>query len=122
MGRGEYDKAIEDARFFAKKFGERRKFASKAAAVIFSLGSIYEQRGEADSVVKHYNGYLRKWGRNGGKDRQIEANVKIGAVLWKQSCPSARGSTAPASRSSACAPSARSRSEARAGARRRPSS
>ncbi len=87
MGRGEYDKAIDDTRFFTKKFGARRKLASRVAAVNFSLGSIYEQRRDSDSVIKHYNGYLRKWGKKGGKDRQIQANFKIGNTLWKQSCP-----------------------------------
>jgi len=87
MGQGDYDKAMEDARFFAKKFGGRRKYKSKAAAVVFSLASIYEARDSRDALVKHLNSWLRKWGRSGGLDRQIQANVKIGMVLWEQSCP-----------------------------------
>jgi tetratricopeptide (TPR) repeat protein len=91
MGQGDYDKAIEDARFFARKFGGRGKYKSKAAAVIFSLASIHEARGNKDTLVKHLNSWLRKWGRSGGQDRQIEANVKIGMVLWKQSCDKGKG-------------------------------
>jgi len=87
MGRAEYDQAIDDARLFAKNYGTRPKYRNQTAAVMFSLGAVYEGRGEWDRVVKHYNDYLRKWGRHGGQDREVRANVKIGAVLWKQSCP-----------------------------------
>jgi len=87
MGRGEYDKAIDNARLFAKSYGARKKYANRTAAVMFSLGAIYEGRGERDAVVRHYNSYLKKWGRHGGLDRQVRANVKIATVLWKQSCP-----------------------------------
>jgi len=86
MGRGEYDKAIEDAKLFAKSYGTRQKYASRTAAVMFSLGAIYEGRGEWDAVVRHYTSWLTKWGRHGGTDRQLRANVKIGTVLWQQSC------------------------------------
>jgi tetratricopeptide (TPR) repeat protein len=87
MGQGDYDKAIDDAQLFVKNYGKRRKYASKTAGVYFSLGAIYEGRNEPDKVVKHYNKYLKKWGRKGGKDRQVRAHVKIAEVLWDQSCP-----------------------------------
>jgi tetratricopeptide (TPR) repeat protein len=87
MGRGEHDKAVEDAKFFQNKFGTRPKYIGRSAAVNFSLGAIYEQNKEKEAVIKHYTSYLSKWGKHGGADRQIQAHVKIGEVLWEQSCP-----------------------------------
>jgi tetratricopeptide (TPR) repeat protein len=88
LGRGEHEKAVEDTRFFEKTFGGRPKLASKAAGVNFSLGAIYEGKKEHEKVVKHYNDYLKKWGAKGGLDRQVQAHLKIGELLWEQSCPS----------------------------------
>jgi hypothetical protein len=87
MGRGEQDKIMEDVRFFEKTFGARPKLAAKTASVNFSLGAIYESKKDSDAVSKHYTNYLRKWGKAGGVDRQIQAHLKIGELLWEQSCP-----------------------------------
>ena len=37
--------------------------------------------------MKHFQDYLKQWGAKGGVDRQVVAHVKIGEILWKQSCP-----------------------------------
>lgn len=87
MGQGDYDKALDDAKLFVKNYGPRRKYASRTAAVYFSLGQIFENRNEWDDLVRHYQRYLRKYGRKGGIDRKVRAHVKIGEVLWRQSCP-----------------------------------
>lgn len=87
LGRAEQDKAAEDIRFFAKTYGNRPKYAPKTAQVVFSLGTLFEQRNDLDSMIKHYENYLKTWGRYGGTDRQIVANVRIGRALWRQSCP-----------------------------------
>ncbi|MCA9670603.1 MAG: tetratricopeptide repeat protein [Myxococcales bacterium] len=87
LGRAEYEKAVADARFFAKKYGGRRKYAARTAAVIFSLGSIFEAKGDAGKVRKHYENYLRNWGRKGGADRKVLAHVRIARALWRASCP-----------------------------------
>jgi tetratricopeptide (TPR) repeat protein len=87
LGRAEYEKALDNVRFFAKKYGGRRKFKSRAAAAFFSLGSYYDQKEDLEQIIKFYKKYLKSWGRSGGKDRQILANVKIGRALWRRSCP-----------------------------------
>lgn len=94
LGRGEYDKVIEDTKYFESKYGTRTKLggkvvdlAPKAAAVDFSLGAVYEQRKQPEAVVKHYLSYIKRWGKHGGMDREIQAHMKIGEVLWEQSCP-----------------------------------
>ena len=86
LGAGKYDKAIENSHKFVRNYGPRRKFASRTAAVNFSMGQIFENRKEWGKVIKHYQNYLRKWGRHGGLDRRIQAHVKIGRLLWRQSC------------------------------------
>jgi TolA-binding protein len=87
LGRAEYDKAIDDAKFFEKSYGTRPKIKPKAAAVNFSLGAIYEGKHENEAIIKHYGNYLKKWGTAGGPDRQLQAHVKIGEIMWEQSCP-----------------------------------
>jgi tetratricopeptide (TPR) repeat protein len=87
LGRAEHDKAAEDIRYFAKTYGKRPKYAALSAKVVFSLGTLYEQRNQLDKVIDHYQDYLRKWGRYGGTDRQVVAHARIGRALWRQSCP-----------------------------------
>ena len=87
LGAGKYEKALENSRLFIKNYGPRRKYASRTAAVYYSMGAIYENQDQWDKVIKHYGDYLKKWGRHGGLDKQITAHVKIGEILWKRSCP-----------------------------------
>jgi tetratricopeptide (TPR) repeat protein len=88
-GLGQDAKAIEDSHNFVKYFGGGTRHTRKedAAAVEFSIGNIYESQKNWDRLVQHYQGYLKKWGKDGGTDREILAHVKIGEVLWRQSCP-----------------------------------
>ena len=87
LGRGEYKKALEDVKIFSKNYGRRRQYRNRTAAVNFSMAAVYEHRGDKAAVVRHYKQYLAKWGRHGGLDRQIQANVEIGEILWRKSCP-----------------------------------
>jgi len=86
LGAGKYDKALDNSRLFIKNYGPRRKYASRTAAVFYSMGAIYENQDQWDRVVAHYKNYLKKWGRHGGLDKQITAHVKIGEILWRRSC------------------------------------
>ncbi|MCK5800346.1 MAG: hypothetical protein KAI47_24315, partial [Deltaproteobacteria bacterium] len=87
LGRAEYQKAKDDVTYFAKHYGTRRKYKARAASAVFSLGVVYDERKDKDTIVKFYKMYLRKWGASGGKDRQILANVRIARALWEKSCP-----------------------------------
>ena len=87
LGRGEHQRAIEDATLYAKNYGGRPKYAERTAAVVFSLGAIYKQTNRTEAILEHYKSYLRKWGRKGGADRKILAHVRIGKALWQASCP-----------------------------------
>lgn len=84
-GLGQDDKAIEDTNFFIKQYGAKKP--KEAAAAHYSVADIYEKRKDYDDMIKHLQNYLKQWGKKGGIDRQIAAHVRIGEVLWRQSCP-----------------------------------
>ena len=77
--------AVSDTKYFIKAFGPKNK--EDAANASFSLTSIYEKGADKDEVVKHLRGYLREFAVSGGADKAIIANVKIGQILFEQSCP-----------------------------------
>ncbi len=84
-GIGDDQKAIDDTKYFIKTFGPKNK--EDAANASFSLTSIYEKGADKDAVVKHLREYLHDFGAAGGSDKAIIANVKIGQILFEQSCP-----------------------------------
>ena len=84
-GIGDDDKAIENTTYFISKFAKSKP--ADAAAAFFSLGSIYEKRGDQDTVVDHYRNYIKRYNEKGGADKVIVAYGKIGKILWDQSCP-----------------------------------
>ncbi|MEZ4399400.1 MAG: tetratricopeptide repeat protein [Kofleriaceae bacterium] len=84
-GIGDDDKAIDNTNFFISKFAAKKP--GDAAAAYFSLGSIYEKRGDLDKVVDHYRNYLKRYNEKGGGDRVVAAYGRIGQILWEQSCP-----------------------------------
>jgi tetratricopeptide (TPR) repeat protein len=86
-GLGDDQKAIDDTKYFIKTFGPKNK--EDAANASFSLTSIYEKGqtpADKDAVVKHLREYLREFG-SVSADKAIIANVKIGQILFEQSCP-----------------------------------
>ena len=86
-GLGESDKAIKDVALYVKDYGGRHEFIDKAATADFDQGQIYEQAHDNAKLMKHFQDYLKQWGAKGGVDHQIIAHVKIGEILWNQSCP-----------------------------------
>jgi tetratricopeptide (TPR) repeat protein len=88
-GLGENDKAIEDTNQFTKIYGPRKEFTDRAAGVQFYQYQIFEQQKDKERLKKHFAEYLKNWGSKGGVDRQVIAHVKLGEILWKDSCPQA---------------------------------
>ncbi|MFH1131031.1 MAG: hypothetical protein V1754_06830, partial [Pseudomonadota bacterium] len=89
LGRGEFEKAQKDSDMFLdpRKYGSRKKYQAKAAAVHFSLGYIYEETNDIPAMMKHYENYISRWSKFGGVDQTILAHVKIAEALWNASCP-----------------------------------
>lgn len=86
-GLGENDKAVKDVALYVKDYGGRHEFIDKAASADFDQGQIYEAQHDNARLLKHFQDYLKQWGAKGGVDHQIIAHVKIGEILWNQSCP-----------------------------------
>ena len=83
-GLGDDDQAIKDTTYFIKQY--KKKKPKQAAAAHYSLVSIYEKQGNDDKVIGHLRKFLKEHGKQGGVDRQLIAHVKIGMILWKDSC------------------------------------
>ena len=84
-GLGDRAKTIEDTKYFIKTFGAKKP--REAADAMWSLTSVYEP--DRDDTIKHLRDYLRLYAAKGPADRIVIAHAKLGAVLWKQSCPHA---------------------------------
>jgi tetratricopeptide (TPR) repeat protein len=87
IGLGESDKAISDMDSFVKFYGTRKP--QDAAGVFFQMGDVYEKEKKYDELAKHLDNYLKKWGAQGGPDRQVLAHFRLGELAWKASCPKA---------------------------------
>jgi tetratricopeptide (TPR) repeat protein len=87
IGLGESDKAIADMDSFVKFYGSRKP--QDAAGVFFQMGDVYEKEKNYDALSKHLEAYLKKWGPQGGPDRQVQAHFRLGEMSWKASCPKA---------------------------------
>ena len=85
-GLGEIDKSIEDTNNFIRIYGTRPEYVDRSAGVFFGLAQIYEAQGK-EKLEKHLRDYLKQWTNKGGVDREIVANVKLGEMKWKESCP-----------------------------------
>ena len=94
-GLGDTSKAIEDANNFVKIYGARaakgNDYEDRSAGVYYGLGQIYEEQKDWNKLEKHLQDYLKTMGTKGGIDRQIVANVKLGELKWKASCPAPNG-------------------------------
>lgn len=84
-GLNDYEKAREDMDNYVKYYGTKNP--KDAAAVFFQLAEIYEKQNRMDELAKHLDAYVKKWGAQGGADRQIFAHFRMGEIAWKKSCP-----------------------------------
>ena len=87
IGLGESEKAIADMDAFVKFYGTRKP--QDAAGVYFQMGEVYEKDKKLDDLARHLDNYLKKWGAQGGPDRQVLAHYRLGEMAWKASCPKA---------------------------------
>ncbi len=72
---------------FVKFYGRRKP--QDAAGVYFQMGEVYEKDKKYDDLARHLENYLKKWGKEGGPDRQIQAHFRLGEMAWKASCAKA---------------------------------
>src|SRR4029078_5471454 len=50
---------------------------------------VWEKTNRRDARARHLDNYLKKWGAQGGPDRQVLAHYRLGEMAWKASCPKA---------------------------------
>lgn len=88
IGLGHDELAKTDADFLDAKFGSNRKYQKKAAEAYFSVGELYTSSHNWPEVARHYDEYLRKYGRKGGKEFEIRATMLVAESYWERaSCP-----------------------------------
>lgn len=87
IGLGESEKALADMDSFVKFYGARKP--QDAAGVYFQMAEVYEKDKKYDDLARHLESYLKKWGKEGGPDRQIQAHFRLGEMAWKTSCAKA---------------------------------
>jgi tetratricopeptide (TPR) repeat protein len=80
LGLGDDEKALEDAKIYEKNYA--KKYPRETSQVVYSLASIYERTSNWEQVAKHYQEYLKKYGRQALPNEEIRANVQIGVALW----------------------------------------
>ena len=76
--------ALADMDAYVGFYGARNP--QDAAGVFFQKGEVYESQGQLDELRAHLRGYLDKWGKHGGLDRQVQAHFRLGELAWKTSC------------------------------------
>src|SRR4029078_2289329 len=50
---------------------------------------VWEKTNRRDARARHLDNYLKKWGAQGGPDRQVLAHYRLGEMAWKASCAKA---------------------------------
>jgi TolA-binding protein len=83
-GLGDGAAAIADMDAFVGFYGPRKPEA--AAGAYFQIGEVYEKEGRTDELRAHLRRYLDRWGRQGGRDREVLAHFRLGQLAWKASC------------------------------------
>jgi tetratricopeptide (TPR) repeat protein len=83
LGLGEEETALADAELFERHYA--RSNPRETAAVIFSIGSIYEREANAARVVEHYRRFLQRHQRAAAPQDVVRAHVAIGRALEDRS-------------------------------------
>ena len=87
LKRGEHKKALADLKMMQRNYGARRKYSSRVIAAIYSVGRVYEERGDYAAAIRYYETFLKKWAARGSTAWRVLALEKIGRAHWQHSCP-----------------------------------
>jgi tetratricopeptide (TPR) repeat protein len=92
IGLGEYEKAWKQVNLFENKYRSRKP--AESATVFFSAGYMYINQALEDGkdeawnlVYKHYDKYLKTYGKVKAVDEQVQARVFMGDSLWDRKKP-----------------------------------
>ncbi len=81
---GVRDRALRATELFERHFGGKQP--DQAAALYFALSGMYEDSGDEVAGASYLRQYLKRYGQEGGIDRQLIAHVKLGLFDWRRSC------------------------------------
>jgi TolA-binding protein len=76
--------ALGDMDAYVGFYGARNP--QDAASVFFQKAEVYEAQNRGDDLRAHLRGYLDRWGKQGGVDRQVQAHFRLGELAWRASC------------------------------------
>ncbi|MBI5489882.1 MAG: hypothetical protein HY905_21280 [Deltaproteobacteria bacterium] len=82
IGLGQDTRATADADFLDQNLGSSRKYQRLAAVAYFKVGDLYTNARDWDEVIRHYEEYLDKYGRKGGKEFEIRATMLAAEAHW----------------------------------------
>jgi tetratricopeptide (TPR) repeat protein len=77
--------ALRAVERFVAHYG--RRHPTEAAGVDLAAAAIHERAGDEDALLAHLERYLKRSGPSGGQGRAAIAHARIGAILWRRSCP-----------------------------------
>ena len=92
IGLAEYEKAWDAVDLFERKYRSRKP--QESATVFFSAGYMHINAAKEEGndkawndAYKHYNRYLKTYGKVKAVDEQIQARVFMGDALWEREKP-----------------------------------
>ncbi|MDD5305765.1 MAG: tetratricopeptide repeat protein [Deltaproteobacteria bacterium] len=85
IGLGRYEQALETMNLFEKYYKQRKP--AETATVVFGVGFIYVNEKDYEKLRKHYDSYLKNYGKLKILDEQVQAYVMIGDSYWLQKKP-----------------------------------
>jgi len=77
-GLGEYDAAVIDLRKYLGLF----KDSDHVASITFDIGAVREKQGRHRHALKHFNDFIRDFGKSAGLDLFLKAHLKV-AQMYK---------------------------------------
>lgn len=111
LGVDDEDRALADARLFARNYG--KSLPDQSAEADLLVNTVYIRRGDTPGLIAHLERFERRYQQNARLGLRIAAMVARGRARWHQACPVApieRGVCAridPAPPEPACGPASR---------------
>ncbi|MBN1946627.1 MAG: tetratricopeptide repeat protein [Bradymonadales bacterium] len=81
QGLGEYDQAIAIYQAIIRQFS--RAHPREAAEAFYQIAAIHLKRGQNTEALEEFQEYLSEWARRGHPGRAIEADTRVGVLLWE---------------------------------------
>ncbi len=81
LATGEEEKAVDDVRLFGKNY--QKILPRETTQVFFSLGSLYDARGDRMKSKEHYEEFLKRYKKQALPHQVIRSYVQIARAFWE---------------------------------------